>query len=139
MKKIALFAVLFTVVIITSCGSAKGEQPQQILTGKTWQVKSINGTDVSMTESTPYINFGTDNKVSGKGGCNSFSGSYNLNQEGGINMSRLVSTKMACPGLDIEGRFFKALEQANMTKITKDKLVLMDGVKEIMVLTPKPE
>lgn len=139
MKKVlTLFVYAVTAIIATSCGSTKEVEPTAILTGKTWQLSSINGNAVNASafREIPYVSFTADNKIAGKGGCNSFSGSYNLNDEGGINISQIASTKMACDGVN-ENDFFMTLEKANMTKIDPDKLTLMNGVDEIMVFVPK--
>jgi heat shock protein HslJ len=134
-RVIYIFAIAFAAL---SCGSTKEVEPLAILTGSTWQLSTINGTsvDASAYRTLPFINFTTDNKVMGNGGCNSFSGSYNLNDEGGINLSQLVSTKMACEGVN-EAEFITTLEKANMTKIDPDKLTLLTGVDEVLVFVPK--
>lgn len=137
-KALNLFVFSVITLIAASCGSTKEVEPTAILTGQTWQLSSINGTavDASAYREVPYVTFTADNKIAGKGGCNGFGGSYNLNDEGGINISQIVSTKMDCDGVN-ENDFFMTLEKANMTKIDPDKLVLMNGVDEIMVFVPK--
>ncbi len=137
-KAVNLLAALFITALAVSCGSTKEVDPLTILTGKTWELSKINGknADASMYRELPYVSFSNDHKIMGKGGCNSFSGSYNLNDEGGLNVSQVMSTKMACEGVS-ENEFFAALEKANNTKIDPDKLVLMTGVDEIMVFVPK--
>ncbi len=134
-RVIYIFAIAFAAL---SCGSTKEVEPMAILTGNTWQLSTMNGSavDASAYRTLPFISFTTDNKVMGNGGCNSFSGSYNLNDEGGINMSQLISTKMACDGVN-ETEFFNTLEKANMTKIDADKLTLLNGVDEVLVFVPK--
>lgn len=138
MKKAVYLFAFIAFSLLTACSSTKAVAPVSVLTGKTWQLASINGNavDASAYREIPFVTFTTANKVTGKGGCNSFSGSYNLNNEGGINISQVASTKMACEGVN-EHEFFTTLEQANMTKINADKVVLLNGVKEIMVFVPK--
>jgi heat shock protein HslJ len=113
--------------------------PAENLVGKTWQLSSINGKAVNAPASgreLPYITFTTDNKAMGNSGCNNFSGSYNLNDEGGLNISQVMATKMFCEGVD-EGGFFDALDKVTMSKVEKDKLTLMDGTAEVLVFVSK--
>lgn len=137
-KAVNLFVFVLITALTVSCGSTKEVEPTAILTAHTWQLSRINGAavDASAYRELPYVSFTVDNKIAGKGGCNGFGGSYNLNDEGGINISQIVSTKMACGGVN-ENDFFMTLEKANMTKIDPDKLTLMNGVDEIMVFVPK--
>lgn len=139
MKKlfISLGIVLFVTAFI-SCRSTKATMPVDVLTSGTWELSTLNGTTVQASDfgrSLPYISFSTDNKVTGNGGCNTFSGSYNLNDEGGINISQVIATKMYCEGKEPE--FFTALNNANMTKAVDDKLVLLNGMKEVMTFIRK--
>lgn len=134
---ISLFAIL-----LVSCGSAKEADPIAVLTSKNWQLQSINGTAVESSQFSkglPNATFSADNKIMGNGGCNTYSGSYNLNDEMGLNVSQVISTKMACDAMATETAYFDALNKANMVKIDPDKLILMDGVKEILVFVPKAE
>lgn len=131
--------IVFTAAVV-SCGSTKEVDPIAIITSTNWELKSINGknaAEAGFAQGVPTITFTTANKVMGKGGCNSYSGSYNLNDEGGVNFSQVASTKMACENMAGETEFFATLDKANMTKIDADKLTLMNGLDEIMVFVPK--
>ncbi|MXN92464.1 META domain-containing protein [Flavobacterium sp. Sd200] len=140
MKTILSFVT--TLVLITflqSCNSTKAVSSLDVLTTKDWELTTINGQPVDASKynsGVPVANFSKDNKISGNGGCNRYSGSYNLNEEGGINISQVIATKMFCPG-DGEGEYMKALETANAAMVDKDKLVLLNGVDEVLVFKPK--
>lgn len=140
MKKLFLVASLFiSTLLLSGCGGAKGADATAVLTSGTWQLQSIEGTMLSETgysRGLPHITFTTDNKVNGNSGCNGFGGSYNLNDEGGINISQVIATKMYCEGVK-ENEFFKALEEAETAVIKEDKLVLMKGIDEVLVFVPK--
>lgn len=142
MKKLFLLAILSMIVFLPGCGGTKSAMPLDMITAHKWQLQSVRGQWVDATQygnGLPFANFTTENKVMGNGGCNSFSGSFNINNEGGINVSRLVSTKMACnKGNDKETEFLTTLEKANQVKIDKDKLTLLEGVEEILVFRPMP-
>ncbi|RZJ73166.1 MAG: META domain-containing protein [Flavobacterium sp.] len=138
-KMITTFAAAITLLITASCGSTQGTLSTAMLTAQTWELESVNGKTVSAADYSrglPTITFGTDNKVSGNGGCNGFSGSYNLNDEGGVNFSQFMSTKMACEGTG-ETEFMNALDRARKAKIDKEKLTFLRGTKDILVFTAK--
>lgn len=140
MKRI--LSLLTTVVLITflqSCNSTKAVSSSDILTETNWELTSINGKPAdaaNYNSGLPVAYFSTDNKISGNGGCNRYNGSYNINEEGGINISQMASTKMFCPG-DGESEFMKALETVDGATIDKDKLILLKGIEEILVFKPK--
>jgi heat shock protein HslJ len=139
MRTYAIASLLILFTALMSCGNTKSTMPAENLVGKTWQLSSINGKAVNAPASgreLPYITFTTDNKAMGNSGCNNFSGSYNLNDEGGLNISQVMATKMFCEGVD-EGGFFDALDKVTMSKVEKDKLTLMDGTAEVLVFVSK--
>jgi putative lipoprotein len=66
-------------------------------------------------------------RVSGSGGCNRFTGSYELNQDH-LKFSKMASTMMAClEGMDTEKVFLQALEQVNTWKIGGQQLEFFDA------------
>lgn len=78
-------------------------------------MREMNGKSVSLPvngkEITLKFSIG-DGAFQGDGGCNKMSGVYTV-QEDMIKMSSLISTKMACDQLQVEGEYFKLLESAN--------------------------
>lgn len=137
-----LLGIAVLAVTLASCGSAKEVDPIAMLTSKNWQLQSMNGNAVDASQfpqGIPNATFSTDNKIMGKGGCNSYNGSYNLNEEMGLNVSNVISTKMACDAMAGETEFFEALNKVNMSKIDPDKLTLMTDVAEVLVFVPKAE
>lgn len=80
----------------------------------------------------PYIMLKM-NKVSGNGGCNSFSGNYTLDGKI-LRFSDFISTKMACDKLDTEYKFLNALKQCYSFQIINDTLVLSDGQNQKIAL-----
>lgn len=66
-------------------------------------------------------------RVSGSGGCNRVTGSYELNGNR-LKFSQMAGTMMMCPqGMDIEQAFLKSLGQVNKWKITGQNLELVDA------------
>jgi len=141
MKQLLMgFSALFLMALSTSCGSTKtNDINTDLLTATNWELSTINGKQAdaaNYNSGLPVANFSTDNKISGNGGCNRYSGSYNLNDEGGINISQLISTKMFCPGTG-ESDYLKALNTVNIATINENKLILLNDVEEVLVFVPK--
>lgn len=133
-KLLPLFAIV--ALIITSCRSTDTASSNALLTAGNWQLESINGKKADAAEfknGLPTANFAIDNKITGNAGCNTYGGSYNLNDEGGINVSQVFSTKMFCDGVTGEAKYLDALGKVNVAKIDKDKLVLLTDVEEVLV------
>lgn len=80
--------------------------------------------------------FGPEGQVSGRSGCNRFTGSYELSGEG-LSFGRLAVTRMACPPphMETEQRFHDLLQK--ITRVTpggNGQLRLMAGDEQAMVL-----
>ncbi len=66
-------------------------------------------------------------RVSGSGGCNRLTGSYELNGDE-LKFGQTAGTMMMCPkGMDTEQAFLKSLGRANKWKITGPSLALFDS------------
>jgi heat shock protein HslJ len=107
------------------------------LVGREWRLVSMgpvgNETDV-IPGTRPTLSFGEDRRASGSTGCNSFSGTYEVNGDR-ISFGRLVSTRRAC--LDQranqqEQRYLSALESANRFRIIANRLTLNAGTRSAL-------
>jgi heat shock protein HslJ len=65
-----------------------------------------------------------DFRVNGNGGCNNFSGSFFLESNSRITLSKIMSTLMACKQMETETEFFKVLQMADNYTVTGDTLIL---------------
>jgi heat shock protein HslJ len=64
--------------------------------------------------------FGADGSVSGSGGCNQYSGSYELNGDQ-ISFGAIAATMMACDkGMDTESAYFAALDKSERVEFTPE-------------------
>lgn len=136
MKKLFTFLsiTLFTFIIF-SCGSTKPGSNLDVLTAGNWELETFKGkaaAEAGFSNKLPVANFSADLKISGNNGCNRYSGSYNLNEDGGINISQMVSTKMFCPG-EGEKLYMDALNSVNAARVDKDKLVLFKDAEELLI------
>lgn len=95
---------------------------------KYWKLTELYGKPVTMDSTfrkEPHIIFkNAENRFNGHGGCNGFSGTYELRSGNRISISNAISTQMACPNLEIETQFLKALQTADNFNVVGDELVL---------------
>lgn len=107
---------------VRGCG---GERltPPLALNGTRWMIASLDGRPVR-TARTTDIRF-TASRVQGNAGCNSFGGAYRLEGDR-LSAGQVISTKMACvgPGMDIEGRFFDIIADAQVARSGADAITL---------------
>lgn len=75
-----------------------------------------------------FVQFGGGNRVTGSGGCNRFSGTFQHTDDD-LTVGPLVSTRRACPPevMQREQDFFKLFEQVRSADATHLELVLKDG------------
>lgn len=99
------------------------------LAGTTWTLVELRGkavTNASKKPYTLYLNSKTG-KFSTWVGCNSFSGNYLMKDAGLLSFSMVAGTKMACPDMDFENDYIKALDKVNNYMIEGNKLHLHRG------------
>jgi len=75
-----------------------------------WKLVELWGQPVTGDERRPFIQLhGKEGRVSGFGGCNSITGSYELKPGLRLRFTNIASTMMACPDMDTEQKFFEML------------------------------
>lgn len=92
-----------------------------------WSLVELNGNPVSpnMPDGKPHILFhGSTGKADGSGGCNRFSGNFELRSPSQILISALASTRKACPPGGVENEFFKTIEGISNYEVGDDKMTL---------------
>jgi copper homeostasis protein (lipoprotein) len=98
------------------------------ITEKYWKLIELMGEKVSVNtgknNEAHFILQTASNRVVGDGGCNSFSGTYQLSDGYRIRFSKMVSTKMACLNMEIENEFLKVFESADNYTLKGDTLSL---------------
>ena len=70
-----------------------------------------------------------DTRVSGQGPCNRYFGSITRPDAGSnsIQVGPIASTKMACPHLSAEHRYFQDLQRVSMVTVVPDGLIITTG------------
>ena len=110
-------------------GTARG------LDGTSWVLVSLEGIPpMPGTEITAA--FGTDRRVSGSGGCNRYTGAFEVSGAL-IEVGPLASTRMHCPTpgvMEQEQRYLVTLEASVLAAVEGDQLLLADagGTREIL-------
>ncbi|PZX60219.1 heat shock protein HslJ [Algoriphagus ratkowskyi] len=124
--------------LLVCCGSSKSIHPLKLLTSNSWTLSSLMGRGLDINQfpgGFPSLAFLTEGKLSGFSGCNNFSGSFLL-ESTGLELDPGAMTKKMCPGLG-EQDFITALNKVGNLKISKEKLILLDGSTELMSFVPK--
>lgn len=67
-----------------------------------------------------------NHSVTGSGGCNRITGSYAAGRDT-LRFQRMVSTLMACPDMETEKRFLKALGETRRFSVSGRMLTLLDA------------
>lgn len=98
---------------------------------KYWKLAELNGKSF-MTDSTfrreAHIVFKEENnRMTGNGGCNTIGGVFRTEGQNRISISNLISTKMACPRMDLETEFLNSLQKAHSFSLNGDTLALIDA------------
>lgn len=97
------------------------------ITEKYWKLVELNGQPVPTLQREPHLILKAEGaRVNGFGGCNSFTGSYKINEAAArISFEQIASTMMACPsGMDVERAFHDALRSADNYSFSEDRLTL---------------
>lgn len=129
------------VFAMSSCGSTKEAASLSSLNGE-WNIIEVNGSAIVPAENQelPFIGFDTaTGKVYGNSGCNRMMGSIDLNSKPGtIDMSRLGSTRMACPDMTTEQNVLNALGQVkSYKKLGKHNMALCNASNRPVVVLQK--
>ena len=121
------------VVAFGACASAQaqgGSEAPSPLAGASWRLVELNGQPPVAGGDTLTLSFAAgEERVSGNGGCNQFSGPYTQNGAS-LRIGPLISTRRACiePAANAqETAYFQALESANRYAIEGGQLVLYRG------------
>ena len=92
-----------------------------------WQIE-LNGRAIAIDSTffkEPHIILKDGgSRVTGNGGYNNISGEYQLENTSRICFSKMISTKMACPRMELEGEFLEMLQKVDNFNVTGDMLIL---------------
>ena len=138
MKKLQLLSISVLFLLMSSCASSSGINPLSLLTGNSWELASLAGADLDQfSNGKPKLNFLDGGRLAGYAGCNNFSGGFLL-EGANLQLDSGAMTKKACEGAG-EDLFVRAIQKVNSFQVTKEKLVLLEGVTEVMSFVPKKD
>lgn len=104
-----------------------------IITEKYWKLVELNGKEITFSpegqiREAHFILKNEDNKVIGNTGCNNMNGSYTLSEENNsIQFTPLVTTRMACIGVDYEADYIDMFQACDHYTVENDTLTLAKG------------
>jgi len=122
--------LLFTGLALAGCSAMHSQPPDAVtpLIGTEWVAVDLGGRGVvANLQST--LRFDAADKVSGRGGCNRYSGPL-TQVDGVVHIGPLVGARIACPPavMDQEARFLIALQKVRRIELREaGALVLRDG------------
>ncbi len=111
-------------------GSASGTE----LENSRWRLVRVGDRVVAVSGQSrePWVEFDSGSRrVTGSGGCNRIGGSF-VASDGTLRVGPLVSTRMACPSVDLEASFLRALGGTRRYRILGRMLVLMDDSGKVL-------
>lgn len=95
----------------------------------TWALRSIDGTAFSARATLTFPEEGT---LAGEAPCNRYSGQQTVPYPW-FSADRITSTRIACPDLDAETRYLRALSEMTLAEIAGDTLILSNDAGREMV------
>ena len=126
--RLALATVLLAA--LSACASVSLDQP---IESRTWRLASIDAQPVIPSDdprqAAQIVFDGGAQRVSGSGGCNRISGSYQRNGAQ-LKIGPMVSTRMACLDASrgqLETRFLAALQATASYSLAGSELILIDA------------
>lgn len=101
-----------------------------------WRIISVFGENLPSMEQVPFVNFNIENnRVSAYAGCNRLSATFKSGEKAnGITISKVISTRMACPDMTTEQNVITALEQTRSYGVSmKGNLLLFSASGKIVM------
>lgn len=132
------YLLLIVLLVLAGCKSSKKMAEKSydnpLLLNKTWAVTQIKGEDLQYPNQADvaYLFFERNMSVHGFGGCNNYSGKYDVVGDS-ISFKNVGATMRLCPEQQIEDALFKAMNEAVTFKVTKSNLKLYDQRKRELI------
>jgi heat shock protein HslJ len=130
MKIIRLIALWWIAVFAVTSAAAQSETAQPGLSDSSWLLVATSGQDhqtLVLPGSNITLNFEGEDRISGNGGCNQYSGGYTTGAAGEITFSDTVSTLRACADNQLttqESIYLSALGGVTHYEVSERQLTL---------------
>ncbi len=132
---------MMLVLPLVLAGCKGNENALKLLKEREWQLKAMqmNGEAVTNPAELPVLLFSDSTAVYGSAGCNRFFGEYEADAEGNMTVHPGGATMMACPDLEFEDNYLKALSQVKHFQIAEGELTLKDDAGNWRLVYVLPE
>ncbi|MCI2399718.1 META domain-containing protein [Aliiroseovarius subalbicans] len=100
----------------------------------TWVLEELDGVPFTARAT---ITFPEEGKIAGEAPCNRYFGAQTAPYPW-FDVDGVGATRMACPDLDAEGRFFAALERVTLAEVAGNTLILSTEDRVEMVFKAQP-
>lgn len=137
--KIAIVAV--AAALMAGCCNCRSFQKKtrRPLVGTEWQLIQLGGKAIKPEEGKFTITLlAENNRMAGVGACNRLMGTYKTDEKRRLKIGPLASTMMACPGMEQEDAFTKALESVTHYDMDGPMLLLLSDGELRAVFQAKP-
>ena len=131
-------AILSVGVLSVALSAGAAQQQARALEGD-WQVTQLAGQPVP-DDVTVTMRFDAEGRVSGKGGCNRYSGTY-VPAGDALTFGPVAMTRMACPGeaMRVEARFSGALEGVTRAVFDDAGILTLSGADGGPLVVARPD
>lgn len=121
-------ALAATVALTAGCCNCRSYQKKtrRPLEGTEWQLIQLDGRSVKSEPGHFTLKF-ESGSISGFGACNRLMGSYTTGERRALKIGPVASTKMACPNLDQEQQFLRAIEATTHYDMDGPMLLLLSN------------
>lgn len=101
----------------------EGKQPMLRIVEQSsaWQLTSLKGVSSDKHQRISLDLNPVEGRVSGHAPCNRYFGKVQIDVKGAIVFSAIASTRMACPDLELEYAYIRALEEVKRYRITEGR------------------
>lgn len=132
-KSLITTTLITSTLLITACATTPSANQHaknlSFLQNKNWALTQIGATAYKAdpkTQNVPYIQFGSDLRVSGADGCNRIAGQYAIKGQH-ITLGQLAGTRMLCQdAMQITAKYNEALNKVAGYQVYDKTLRLLD-------------
>lgn len=126
-----IFYAAMAATLLASCSTAEKTTSLAALNGE-WNIEKIEGKsiDKSLSENEAFLGFDTAKKsVYGSTGCNRLTGSFDIDTNNVLDLSKMGSTRMMCKDMTTETMVLEALQKVKTFKVDKKGNLLLTNEK----------
>ncbi len=119
-------------VVLAGCAVPMSETINGVIPDSTWVLRQMNGEQV---QGVITLTFAEDDQITGQAPCNR----YATRQSAPLpwfQLGPIAATKRACPLLELEIQYFRALEAMTLAEASEDLLILSNDADQSLVFEP---